>query len=152
MIKQFPTLASRAIAVAALAAGLAMASLPAVAAGQTQDTEMVTAIGGFGMNTVFLKFSREAEQQADIVGAQIMAGAGYDPMEMAHFFEKLREESGKDPSRLERFFSDHPAPVERVARVEEEVHLMGTIHATRPVGGFSRVQRRLKALPPPPKN
>ncbi|MFZ0428282.1 MAG: M48 family metallopeptidase [Acidobacteriota bacterium] len=119
--------------------------------GRGNTSQMVTAIGGFGMNTVFLKFSREAEQQADIVGAQIMAGAGYDPMEMAHFFEKLREESGNDPSRLERFFSDHPAPVERVARVEEEVHLMGTIHATRPVGGFSRIQRRLKALPPPPK-
>ncbi len=47
MIKQFPSLASRAIAATALAAGLATASLPALAAGQTQDTEMVTAIGGW---------------------------------------------------------------------------------------------------------
>lgn len=120
--------------------------------GKGGTSQMIEAIGGFGLNTVFLKFSRNAEQQADIVGTQIMARAGYDPMAMADFFEKLREEAGRDPSRLERWFSDHPAPAERVARVEQEVRRMGgEVHPTRPVGGFPTVQKRLKALPPPPK-
>lgn len=119
--------------------------------GKGGTSNMIQAIGGFGMNTVFLKFSRKAEEQADVVGAQIMARAGYDPRAMAEFFEKLREEAGNDPNRLERFFSDHPAPVERVARVEKEVRLMGGVRTTRPVGGFKNIQKRLEALPPPPK-
>ena len=120
--------------------------------GKSGTSQMIEAIGGFGLNAVFLKFSRKAEEQADIVGAQIMARAGYDPMAMAEFFEKLRDEAGRDPNRLERWFSDHPAPVERVSRVEQEVRLMqGDFSRKRPVGGFSAVQKRLKALPPAPK-
>ena len=119
--------------------------------GRSGTSQMIQTIGGFGMNAVFLKFSRKAEEQADIVGTQILARAGYDPMAMADFFEKLRDEAGRDPNRLERFFSDHPAPVQRVNRVEQEIRLLGTPHRRRPVGNFKSIQRRLKALPPPPK-
>jgi Putative Zn-dependent protease, contains TPR repeats len=45
---------------------------------------------GLGANSVLLKFSRTAERQADLLGAQIMSRAGYNPIEMARFFEKLR--------------------------------------------------------------
>src|SRR5258707_1186762 len=43
---------------------------------------------GLGANSVLLKFSREAESQADLLGTQIMAKAGYQPVEMARFFQK----------------------------------------------------------------
>src|SRR4030095_8015494 len=34
----------------------------------------------------FLKFSREYETEADVLGAQMMANAGYDPMDLANMF------------------------------------------------------------------
>ena len=36
-----------------------------------------------------LKYSREYEKQADMLGAQIMARAGYDPRDLAHMFETI---------------------------------------------------------------
>ena len=41
-----------------------------------------------------LKFSRDAESDADILGARMMAKAGYNPIEMARFFEKLEAQGG----------------------------------------------------------
>jgi predicted Zn-dependent protease len=72
----------------------------------------------FGAGSVFLKYSRNAESQADAVGARIMYNAGYNPVEMANFFHKLEAEGG---SRGVQFFSDHPNPGNRVAAVSKEV-------------------------------
>jgi beta-barrel assembly-enhancing protease len=35
---------------------------------------------GLGLNGVLLKYSRDAERQADLLGAQMMAHAGYNPL------------------------------------------------------------------------
>src|SRR6185436_15415822 len=59
--------------------------------------QVINAVGGFGMNALFLKYSRDAETQADILGAQMMAGPGYDPLEMATFFDLLRQPARHDP-------------------------------------------------------
>ena len=120
--------------------------------GKSQSTtgQIIGAVGGFGLNALFLKYSRSAETQADIVGAQIMARAGYDPMEMVHFFETLRLQSGSDPGKVAKFLSDHPAPVDRVARVRQEASLLGAVRATSPVGNIAALQRDLGRLPPAP--
>jgi predicted Zn-dependent protease len=71
---------------------------------------------------VFLKFSRTAESQADIVGTQILYDCAYDPRALAQFFEKLEEQNKRE--RI-RFLHDHPNPANRVERVQEEVHRLG---------------------------
>ncbi len=71
---------------------------------------------GLGANSVLLKFSRSAESQADYNGVLIMADAGYNPIEMARFFEKIEAQAGKS-SALEQFLSDHPNPGNRVQAV-----------------------------------
>jgi hypothetical protein len=38
----------------------------------------------FGLGTLLLRYSRDYEKQADLLGAQIMARAGYDPRALAH--------------------------------------------------------------------
>jgi predicted Zn-dependent protease len=48
----------------------------------------------FGLGAYFLKYSREYERQADILGAQIMARAGYDPRQMASMFETIEKQGG----------------------------------------------------------
>src|SRR5262245_12075678 len=46
----------------------------------------------FGLGTLLLKYSRDYEKQADLLGAQIMARAGYDPRALAHMFETIEKE------------------------------------------------------------
>jgi predicted Zn-dependent protease len=111
---------------------------------------VLNAVGGLGLNVLFLRFSRTAESEADATGAEIMARAGYDPMDMARFFELMRREAGRDPSRVQVFLSDHPSTVDREAAV---VHEARTISYNRmdPVGGLPQAQMALRRLPPAPK-
>src|SRR3954464_5706889 len=71
-----------------------------------------------GMGSVFLKYSRDAEGEADRTGAKIMYEAGYDPRAMAQFFEKLEAE---DRPGGPQFLSDHPNPGNRAAMVMEAI-------------------------------
>ncbi len=48
----------------------------------------------FTANSALLKFSRTDEAEADYNGAEMMADAGYNPIEMARFFEKLEDKAG----------------------------------------------------------
>jgi len=133
-------------------ASLAQAGLGVLggATGGSGLSQVIGAVGGFGLNAVFLKFSRKAEEQADIVGTQILAKAGYDPMDMARFFEKLRKEGGSDPGKMEQFFSSHPAPADRAARVKKEISLLRSTQRSQPVGGFEQVKAALHRLPSAP--
>ena len=116
--------------------------------GKTRSTaQIINLIGGLGLNAVFLKYSRDAETQADIVGAQILSRAGYDPMDMANFFEVLRKQHDKDPGRLAQFISSHPSPANRSARVQQEARLLGSPGASRSSGRFASVQSELRGMP-----
>lgn len=64
---------------------------------------------GFGLNSVFMKYSRSAEKDADILGARMMADVGYDPVEMATFFQKLEATGGGGECRS--FSPITPIPV-----------------------------------------
>jgi hypothetical protein len=77
-----------------------------------------------------------------------MARAGYDPMEMADFFELLRKESGNQGGGAAQFFSDHPAPANRQARIQQEVKLIGPTSVTRAASNaeFARVQANLRGM------
>lgn len=110
-------------------------------------TQIVNAIGGLGLNAVFLKFSRDDEYQADELGASIMARAGYDPLAMASLFELLRSQQARDPGKLEQFFSSHPPSADREARIREDARSLGTVRP-REVGGFQQMRAALLRLPP----
>src|SRR5688500_12509371 len=60
----------------------------------------------FGLGAYFLKYGREYETQADLLGAQIMARAGYDPREMANMFKTIEAEGGGRGGP--EFLSSHP--------------------------------------------
>jgi len=74
----------------------------------------------FGVGSYFLKNSRQSESEADLLGADIMYDAGYDPHALAEFFTKLQDEAGGRGSELDQFFSDHPDPGNRVEAVNQE--------------------------------
>jgi len=109
-------------------------------------SQIFQVIGGLGLNALFLKFSRDDEYQADTVGAQIMARAGYDPRSMADFFQVLRSQQKSDPSRLATFFSDHPGAADREARIRQEAQRIGAVRTSSEVGGFAQVQSQLRGM------
>ncbi len=73
---------------------------------------------GMGAGLGFLKMSRGAEQQADLLGVGILYDAGYDPHGMAQFFETIQAKYGKGGSQ---FMSDHPNPGNRTEYVNKEI-------------------------------
>jgi Zn-dependent protease with chaperone function len=72
-----------------------------------------------GLGSTFLKYSRDAESEADYVGAKLMYETGYDPHEMARFFDRLKEEQGG--SGGPQFLSDHPDPGNRAEAVNNAI-------------------------------
>lgn len=103
---------------------------------------------GLGANSVLLKFSRTDEAQADYNGAEIAAEAGYNPLEMANFFEKL-EKQGGPRGRVTELLSDHPNPGNRVAAVQEEIRQMPRRSFTADTGQFPRIKDLVSHLAAP---
>ena len=98
----------------------------------------------FGAGTWLMKYSREYERQADIVGAQIMARAGYDPRDLAHMFETIQKQGG---SGGPEWLSSHPNPGNRTQYITQEAAKLKI--AARPnMQGFQQVRSRLSSMPP----
>ena len=108
---------------------------------------------GLGANSLMLKFSRNAESDADLLGTRIMHRVGYNPIEMARFFEKLEAETGKQ-GKVAQFFSDHPNPGNRVASVQKEIQLLpkrdGYDADQGRLASVKQLVTKLPAPPPPP--
>ncbi|HKV78753.1 MAG TPA: M48 family metallopeptidase [Candidatus Sulfotelmatobacter sp.] len=66
-----------------------------------------------GAGGVFMKYSRDAETEADKVSAQIIYDAGYDPQSMVAFFRKMKEKNGGSGG----FLASHPDPGDRAKNV-----------------------------------
>jgi predicted Zn-dependent protease len=118
--------------------------------GNGQFGSLVTELGtSTALPVVFLKFSRTAESQADIVGTQILYDSAYDPRALAQFFEKLVEQNKRERVR---FLHDHPNPANRIERVQEEVHrLGGPPEGYQSVSHeFDRIRLMAHDLPEPP--
>ena len=111
---------------------------------------VVGAGASIGAGAMMMRNSRAFETDADVLGSQLMARAGYDPNAMADFFETLAGESSREPGKLEKWFSDHPQPVDRRDRIKKEAAMLGNRGNTREVGGFTDVKRMLQGLPKAP--
>ena len=108
-----------------------------------------TILGGPGVGQLaqapfavyLLKFSREYETEADILGAQIMAQAGYDPRDLANMFQTIERQGGGGGG----FLSDHPSASDRYARINREAqYLRVNTSANRDSREFARVKERLR--------
>ena len=89
----------------------------------------------------FLRYSREYETEADILGAQIMAAAGYDPRDLANMFQTIERQTGGGGGG---FFSDHPSPKDRYERINREAQYL---RVQSPAGNsreFALAQQRVR--------
>jgi predicted Zn-dependent protease len=72
-----------------------------------------------GLLNALIVGSGDDEIESDAFGVRIMAQAGYDPRALIRVMEVLAKASGG--SRQPEFFSTHPAPENRAARIKEEI-------------------------------
>lgn len=68
---------------------------------------------------VLLKYSRDQEEESDMLGVEYSTRLGYDAVQMAEFFETLNRMSEGDGQRPPVFLSTHPDPGDRYERVSE---------------------------------
>jgi predicted Zn-dependent protease len=127
--------------------------LPAVLGSQVAGGSLVGQLAqmgiGLGANSVLLKFPRSAESQADLMGSHLMAEAGYNPIEMAHFFEKLNGEGG---GKAPQFLSNHPNPDNREKAIEQEIQKLPRQPYGYETDEFERMKVMVSAIhePKPP--
>ncbi|MCA1815524.1 MAG: M48 family metallopeptidase [Acidobacteria bacterium] len=95
---------------------------------------------GFGAGA--LKYSRKYETQADVLGAEIMSRAGYDPRDLANMFRTIEQQGG---SGAPEWMSSHPNPGNRYACINQ----MAQVFRVAPGVGenareFQMIQARLR--------
>jgi Zn-dependent protease with chaperone function len=101
----------------------------------------------FGLGTLLLRYSRDFEKQADLLGAQIMARAGYDPRALAHMFETIEKES-KSGGGGPQWMSSHPNPGNRTVYINKEAEAL-TIARGADDRGFAPIKTAFASLPTP---
>jgi len=121
-------------------------------AGQVGGAMMGGQLGGliaqgseFGLGTIMLRYSRDFEKQADLLGAQIMAKAGYDPRSLAHMFETIEKEAGGGGNP--QWLSDHPNPGNRSQYINQEAAAL-TIASAADSSEFQPMKAAFASLPP----
>ncbi|MBA2380285.1 MAG: M48 family metalloprotease, partial [Blastocatellia bacterium] len=103
-------------------------------------------LGALGAQVWMTRYSREYENQADVLGAQIMANAGYDPRDLAAMFQTI---AAQGSSRAPEFLSSHPDPGNRFQNINREAQLLRV--SSNPIkitAGFERTKYKLASMPP----
>ena len=99
---------------------------------------------------VFMKFSREAEREADRLGVRMLHEARLRPQGMISFFDTLAGLQKSQPNAVLKFFSSHPSPSERSSNISDLISgLPSTGEASVESADFQRVKTLLAALPRP---
>jgi predicted Zn-dependent protease len=114
--------------------------------GQGALSQMTQMGISFGVGSYFLKNSRTAESEADLLGTDIMYDTGFNPRAMADFFTRLQKEGG---TRGLQLFSDHPNPGHRAQSVAQEVATLPRKAGYRSDSAeFSDIKQRVSGMRP----
>ncbi|QQS40058.1 MAG: M48 family metalloprotease [Acidobacteriota bacterium] len=119
----------------------------AILGGAILGGQLGAQLGALFAQGYFLRYSRDYERQADILGARILADAGYDPRDLANMFRTINEQS--EGGRPPEWLSSHPDPSRRYETINREAELLRV--SPEPIKltpGFLSTQQRLRRLPP----
>ena len=103
--------------------------------GSSTAGQLGTVAAEMGTAGTVMRFSRDAEREADRLGAVNVAAAGYDPTGMLTFFGQLDALAQREPNAVQRFFASHPSLAEPV-----QLNVGGSIPSSSPSSprGFQR--------------
>lgn len=106
----------------AVAAGTTVAAV-AINESDTRYKQEIAAVLGLGITFGYLlPYSRAHELEADRLGVDYMAQAGYRPSEAVKFWQRMAADGGQRPPE---FLSTHPAPETRIRRIQEQIREKG---------------------------
>src|SRR5262249_12053399 len=100
-----------------------MASIPLIFVGGPAGMA-VRQVTSLAVPMSFMKFSRDAEREADLLGMEYQYAAGYDPQAFIDFFEKLQVKDKHKSNFLAKAFATHPMTDDRIHRAENELETM----------------------------
>jgi predicted Zn-dependent protease len=72
----------------------------------------------------FLKFSREFETEADLLGLQYLWKAGYDPTASIDLFEALESTEHRHPGSVSKLFRSHPLTPDRIEKTQKNIEIL----------------------------
>ena len=127
-------------------AGNTLRTLGLILGGAAVGGQAGAELGAYAAQGFMLKYSREYEAQADMLGAVIMARAGYDPIDLANVFRTIEAQGG---SGGPQFLSDHPNPGNRYQAITNEARYL-TISQNPPIKmtrDFERIQNKFRSMP-----
>lgn len=92
----------------------------------------------------FLKYGRDDEFEADLLGARYLQAAGYDPRAMIDFLEKIGELETSEPSKFEAWLMTHPSTSDRIARVNAQIAgFSPSANPVRNAAAYAAIKARL---------
>jgi hypothetical protein len=106
--------------------------------------QILSAGSQIGAGLKLMQYSREFESQADLLGAQMLARAGYDPREMANMFRTIEKEGGGGGPQ---WMSSHPNPGNRYNAIMSESKAL-RVQGNANTGQFQSIQARLGNMSP----
>src|SRR5947208_1813715 len=114
--------------------------------------DLVGGIGGVAGASVLARYSREQEPEADRIGQELAAAAGWDPAGLSRSLRTLERDDTlhHGEERPNSFFATHPPLPDRVADTEARAATLART-AAAPVAGPGGMLRRLDGLPVGPR-
>lgn len=112
------------------------------------DPSVTDAAAGVGANLAILKFSRQDETEADLVGMDVAARAGFDPRAGIALWQKMgmvNKEGGF------QWLSTHPAGKTRIAEMKEKLPQVMPLYARtqgKPVSKLPPYTTNVKGIAP----
>lgn len=108
----------------------------------------ITQTASLAIPLTFLKFSRNAEREADYLGLEYAYRAGYDPLAFIDFFEKIKKKEKQKKGTIPKAFATHPMTEDRIKRAQEEINrvLPPREDYIIDTSEFQQIQERLKRL------
>ena len=109
-----------------MAAGVGMqAAQVALQAGDVSGASAIASVLGAGLQFgILLPYSRQHELEADRLGVNYMAQAGYDPRQSLRFWKNMSAQQGRNAPPPE-FMSTHPSDATRMAALQQQLRAMG---------------------------
>ena len=144
-------LAQSRMSLASTAALLAAILIGAASGGGGQAIEGAIALSQATALQQSINYTRGQEIEADAVGIELLSGAGFDPNEMASFFESMSRVEGLAMAGIPALLVDHPVTSDRIAAARNRAATFPQMKQLPESQSFAFFKERVRVLATPPE-